>query len=151
MKSRSQSVKEWREKLKKKNLEKLKNGTLYKKKNSRRKNETNRSRSKNIREWKNGENSYICEVDGCQNIPGQDGFPVQWDHILDRERFPELIDDPKNTRITCGSHNDLDYEDGIKIPLARRMEKIKIYFGVAVYDWAKRKIRDKKRTSTQKT
>ena len=69
-----------------------------------------------------------CSVRFCGNIPGQDGFPIQVDHVLDRNRFPELIFDRRNTKITCGAHNDIDHTCSGKTPILARLRFIAIWW-----------------------
>lgn len=144
---RAASVKRYQENNRKRAQEKIKNGewglkrTPLKKvgKKTRR---NNKARARDVKEWK--KRGIKCEVIGCQNIPGQDGYPIQWDHKLDRERFPELATDPENTAITCGSHNDIDYKNGVKVPLNKRLILVKEYWGAKSYEWAKRKVEERK-------
>jgi len=136
VKTREESVKKWQDKLRSKQLARMKRGQFPKNKQSRYAKLAETARRKKIKEWKDSGERCECSVIGCDNIPGQDGFPIQWDHIVPRGDSRELVFDSKNTRVTCGSHNDLDFANGVRVQKEERLIKIKKYFGQDAYDYA---------------
>jgi len=68
----------------------------------------------------------FCEWLGCQNLPGQDEFNRQVDHILDRDRFRDLVFTPENGFVSCGCHENLTFNpDGSKRAPESMLEIIK--------------------------
>lgn len=65
-----------------------------------------------------------CAFIHCQNIPGIE-YPIQVDHVLDRNRHPHLVRDPKNVVVSCGMHNYLDRDaSGQKLKREARLDII---------------------------
>lgn len=62
-----------------------------------------------IRRWRKSDRYPFCEFHGCRNLPGQDGFKKQVDHILDRGRWKDLVFDPENGVVSCGQHEYLTF------------------------------------------
>lgn len=81
-------------------------------------------RSKVVKAWKKA-GDRRCAFIHCPNIPGID-YPIQVDHVLDRNRHPHLVQDPENVVVSCGAHNYLDRgEDGAKLSAEDRLEIIR--------------------------
>lgn len=81
-----------------------------------------------VSEWKQGERR--CSVRYCINIPGMDGYPIQVDHVLDRNTFPELRLEKRFLRVTCGAHNEIDRTEKGKTSVIRRLTYIERYWGI---------------------
>lgn len=137
-KAREEKRRKQRERALAKRYEKQKSAPIGGKKKLRTKGARNaryaRFRRPVVAKWAQGDRR--CSVIGCHNRPGEDGFPIQVDHKLDRENFPEIKEDENNVAVTCGQHNHIDRDSsGRKMPIVERLFEIFKMWGRASFVW----------------